>query len=150
MKAIDEIIGDHQFFAGMQPDHLQFIAGCASNVTVNAGDFVFREGESADRFFIVRHGVVAIELHDARRGDIRIHTVNENDVLGWSWLFPPYRWHYGARALTLVRMTAFDGQCLREKCDSDHSLGYDLMKRFAVIMMERLQATRMQVLDVYG
>ena len=150
MKTIDVIIGEHPFFKGMQPEYIQFLAGCASNVTFNAGDMVFREGENADHFYIIRHGVIAIEAHDHRRGAISIQTVVENDVLGWSWLFPPYRWHYDARAMTLVRATAFDGKCLRDKCETDHSLGYDLMKRFARIMMERLQATRMQVMDIYG
>lgn len=150
MKTIEEMIGEHQFFKGMQPDDLKFIASCASNVTFNAGDYVFHEGENADQFYVIRHGVIAIEAHDHRKGSISIQTVVENDVLGWSWLFPPYRWHYDARAITLVRATAFDGKCLRDKCEADHSLGYDLMKRFALIMSERLQATRMQVMDIYG
>lgn len=150
MKTIEEMIGEHQFFKGMQPDDLKFIASCASNVTFNAGDYVFHEGENADQFYVIRHGVIAIEAHDHLKGSISIQTVVENDVLGWSWLFPPYRWHYDARAITLVRATAFDGKCLRDKCEADHSLGYDLMKRFALIMSERLQATRMQVMDIYG
>jgi CRP-like cAMP-binding protein len=150
MKMIDEIIGEHQFFKDMLPEYLKFIAGCASNVTFNAGDYIFRQGDDANQFFIVRHGVIAIEAHDLKKGAIRIQTIVENDVLGWSWLFPPYQWHYDAHALTLVRATAFDGKCLRDKCEADHDLGYDLMKRFAVIMMERLQATRMQVMDIYG
>ena len=96
-------------------------------------------------------GAYCDALNDA--DEERVHNaakaIVEGDVLGWSWLFPPYRWHYSARATTLVRMTAFDGKCLRDKCESDHNLGYELMKRFAGIMMERLQATRMQVMDVY-
>jgi CRP-like cAMP-binding protein len=71
-------------------------------------------------------------------------------VLGWSWLFPPYRWHFDARALELTRAIALDGKCLREKCEEDHDLGYELVKRVAQIIMERLQATRLQLLDVYG
>ena len=150
MKTLDEIISEHQFFKDMQPEYIQLIAGCASNVIFNAGDYVFRQGENADHFYIIRHGAVAIEAHDLRKGPMNIQTVVENDVLGWSWLFPPYRWHYDARAMTLVRATAFDGKCLRDKCDADHNLGYDLMKRFAAIIVDRLQATRMQVMDIYG
>lgn len=150
MKTIEEIIGEHQFFKGMQPEYVHFVAGCASNVMFHAGDYVFRQGENADHFYVIRHGVIAVEAHDNRKGPLNIETIVENDVLGWSWLFPPYRWHYDARAMTLVRATAFDGKCLRDKCESDHNLGYDLMKRFALIMMERLQATRMQVMDIYG
>ncbi len=150
MITIQEIIGGHQFFSDMPPTYLELIAGCASNVIFNAGDYVLRQGENADYFYIVRHGAVAIEAHDHRKGPMNVETVVENEVLGWSWLFPPYRWHYDARAMTLVRATAFDGKCLRDKCEADHSLGYELMKRFAVIMMDRLQATRLQVMDIYG
>jgi CRP-like cAMP-binding protein len=150
MKKIEELIREHSFFAGMDPTHLRIIAGCASNVTFNADECIFRGGERANHFYIIRQGVVAIEAHDSKRGRISIQTINENDVLGWSWLFPPYRWHFDARTVTAVRATAFDGKCLREKCNADHDLGFELMERFAGIMMERLQATRMQVMDIYG
>jgi CRP-like cAMP-binding protein len=83
------------------------------------------------------------------QGRITIETIASGDVLGWSWLFPPYRWHFDAQALELTRAIAFDGACLRAKCDDDHDLGYAL-QRFARIMMQRLQATRLQLLDVYG
>ncbi len=150
MTTIEEMISTHQFFQDMPPDYLSFVAGCASNVTVAAGDFVFREGEAANKFYIIRHGMVAVEMHDLKRGAVRIQTVVENDVMGWSWLFPPYQWQYDAHALTLTRMTAFDGKCLREKCEADHSLGYDLMKRFAGVLVGQLRATRLQVMNVYG
>ena len=150
MKTIEEIIREHPFFAGMDQEQLRFIAGCASNVTFSAGEYIFRGGEQANHFYIIRHGVVNIETHDARRGRIAIQTIIEHDVLGWSWLFPPYRWNFDARTVTLVRATAFDGKCLRDKCNVDHDLGYELMQRFAGIMMERLQATRIQVMDIYG
>jgi len=71
-------------------------------------------------------------------------------VLGWSWLFPPYRWHFDAHATTVVRATAFDGTCLRGKCDADPALGYELTSRFAQTLIERLQWTRLRLLDVYG
>jgi CRP-like cAMP-binding protein len=149
MKSIEEIIREHRFFAGMDPAHLAFIAGCASNVAFDAGETIFRSGELANYFYIIRLGVVAIEAHDLRRGVIPIQTLQEHDVLGWSWLFPPYRWNFDARAVVLVRATAFDGKCLREKCNTDHDLGYELIQRFAGIMVKRLQSTRMQVMDVY-
>jgi hypothetical protein len=71
-------------------------------------------------------------------------------VIGWSWLFPPYRWHFDGRALSSVRATSFDGACLRGKCDQDPALGYELMKRFARVFSERLRGTRLRLLDVYG
>ena len=98
----------------------------------------------------MRHGRVVLETFVPGRGALTIETLEEGDLLGWSWLFPPYRWHFDARALDLVRAVAFDGACLRGKIDDDHALGYELLDRFSPVMLERLQATRLQLLDVYG
>ncbi len=125
------------------------IVGCAANVRFEAGEYIFREGEDANQFYIIRHGKVALELFTPERGVLTIQTLGAGDVLGWSWLFPPYRWRFDARALELTRAIALDGTCLRNKCDEDHNLGYELVKRFAQIIIERLQATRLQLLDVY-
>jgi CRP-like cAMP-binding protein len=99
---------------------------------------------------VIRHGSVAIELYSPPRGGVTIETLAPGEVLGWSWLLPPYRWHFDARALSQVRVTAFDGACLRRKCEEDPALGYELMQRFAQVMLERLQWTRLRLLDVYG
>lgn len=150
METLEPILAQHPFFQDLEPRHLQTIVGCASNVRFDAGQFFFHEGEAANQFFVIRHGKVAIEIHAPPRGAVTIETLGEGDVLGWSWLFPPYQWHFDARALELVRAIALDGKCLREKCEQDHDLGYALVKRFAHIIMGRLQATRLQLLDVYG
>jgi CRP-like cAMP-binding protein len=149
-KGAKDILSGLPFFKGLSEHHLETIAGCASNVKFQAGETIFRENEDAAAFYVVRHGNVGIEIHVPARGPVTGETLHDQDVLGWSWLFPPYRWHYGARALTLVRATAFDGLCIRGKCDEDQVLGYELMKRFANIMVDRLQHTRLQLLDVYG
>ncbi len=150
MQTIEEILAQHDFFRDMDPVYLKLLAGCGMNVRFDPGDYLFREGEPANTFFLIRHGQVAIELYDPRRGQLPIDTAGENEVLGWSWLYPPYKWHFSARAVSLTRAIAMDGKCLRDKCDADHDLGYDLMRRFALIIIDRLQATRLQVLDVYG
>jgi len=150
IKGIETLLQSYPVFAGMDESHLGVIAGCASNARFEAGRRIFREGDQADQFFALRHGNVALEIFVPTRGPVTIETVQEGDVLGWSWLFAPYQWHYDARALTLVRAVAFDGACLRGKCDEDPALGYELMQRFAQVMMQRLQATRLQVLDLYG
>ena len=111
---------------------------------------LFREGEPADTFYVVRGGTVALETFAPARGGMTIETIDAGEVIGWSWLFAPYRWHFDARALSPVRATAFDGECLRGKCEQDPALGYDLMKRFAQVLIERLQWTRLRLLDVYG
>lgn len=150
VKPLDQILADVPFLAGMEDERLTLLAGCASNVGFAAGEVIFHEGDPADVFYVIRRGTVAIELHAGARGDLTIETIDSGEVIGWSWLFPPHRWHFDARALSDVRATAFDGACLRGKCDADPALGYDLMKRFAQVFIERLRWTRLRLLDVYG
>jgi CRP-like cAMP-binding protein len=150
MKTLDAEVAASPVFRGLPQAHLELIAGCGQNTGFEAGNYLFREGEAADTFFLLRHGRVQLEIFAPGRGAVAIQTVEEGDVVGWSWLFPPYRWHFDARALDSVRAVAFDGACLRRKCDDDHTLGYELLGRFSPVMLERLQATRMQLLDVYG
>ena len=150
MEAIDTLLRASPVFEGLEPDALSLIAGCASNVRFNQGAVLFREGDAADTFFLIRHGTVALEMFVPARGAAVIETIEAGEVVGWSWLFPPYRWHFDARALTQLRATAFDGACLRGKCAEDPALGYELMSRFAQVLIERLQWTRLRLLDVYG
>jgi CRP/FNR family transcriptional regulator, cyclic AMP receptor protein len=150
METIDAVLHNVPVFGGLGPEQLTLLAGCASNVRFRDGEVLFREGDAADTFYVVRHGSVALETFVPARGGITIETLEAGEVVGWSWLFPPYRWHFDARALSLVRATAFDGACLRGKCEQDPRLGYDLMSRFAQVLIERLQWTRLRLLDVYG
>ena len=150
MQTIADQLAEIPFFAGLAPGEVETVAGCASNVHFDAGSVLFREGDQADTFFVVRHGSIAVETFVPARGSMTIETIEAGEVIGWSWLFPPYRWHFDARALTDVRATAFDGACLRGKCDADPVLGFDLMSRFAQVLIERLQWTRLRLLDLYG
>ena len=150
MGTLEAILAEHPFLKGLDPAHIELIAGCASNVRFNKGDFIFREEDEADRFYLIRHGLVALDVFVPQRGPVTIDTIQEGEVVGWSWLFPPYRWHFDARALQLTRAVAFDGKCLREKCDKDAQLGYQLVTRFAQVIMQRLQSSRLQLLDLYG
>lgn len=150
MTGLASLLAEHPFFRGMDPDHVALIAGCAKNARFGEGDYLFREGQDADEFHLLREGKVALELHAPGRGELRIQTVKEGDIVGFSWLMPPHRWMFDARAIEPTRTLAFDGQCLRGKCDDDPRLGYDLMTRMARVMTERLEAARVQLLDVYG
>jgi len=150
MDTIEALLHDVPLFEGLTPAEFELIAGCGSNVRFREGELLFRDGNEADTFFIVRHGAVALETFVPTRGAVTIETLEAGEVVGWSWLFPPHRWHFDARALSLVRATGFDGACLRAKCEADPRLGYDLMSRFAQIVIERLQQTRLRLLDVYG
>lgn len=149
-ESIADLLTVVPFLAGLGPDRLDLLAGCAGNVHFDAGAHLFREGDEADTFYVIRHGSVAIETFVPARGAVTIETIGPGEVLGWSWLFEPYRWHFDARALSPVRATGFDGACLRGKCDADPALGYELMSRFAQVLIERLQWTRLRLLDVYG
>jgi len=150
MRTIDELIADSPTFAGLEPAQLEFIAGCARNEHVPAGTMLMREREPAERFWLIRRGVVALELYVPGREPLVIETLEAGDVVGWSWLFAPYRWALDGRTHGDCHLIAFDGVCLRGKCESDHDLGYALMSRFAADIIERLQATRLQLADVHG
>ena len=136
--------------AGLDKDFLQLVSGCARNVRFEAGQYMFHEGEDADQLYLLRHGHVALETAVPGRGPITIQTLRPGEIVGVSWLIPPYRWNYDAKALELVRAVSIDAKCLRGKCEADHDLGYEMMKRFMPILVQRLHATRMQILDVYG
>lgn len=149
METLEPILAKHPFLKGLEPRHLKILVGCASNVRFNAGQFLFHEGKEANEFYMIRGGKVAVQIQGAERGPITVQTIGEGDVLGWSWLIPPYRWRFDAKALELTRAIALDGKCLRTKSEEDHDLGYELLKRFAGIIVERLEAARLQLLDVY-
>jgi CRP/FNR family transcriptional regulator, cyclic AMP receptor protein len=150
IRTIDELIADVPAFAGMREDQLETIAGCATNVQLEADSHLFRHGDAANTFYVMRTGSVALELFVPAHEPVTLQTLHEGDLIGWSWLFPPYRWQFDAHVLEPSRAISFDGACLRGKCDADHELGYELMRRFAQVMTERLQATRLQLMDVYG
>ena len=110
---------------------------------------MFREGENADQFYLVRHGTVALEMYAPGRGAFTFLTVKSGEILGATSLLPPYRWSYDARAVELTRAIAFDAKCLRDKCEADHHVGYEMMKRFVLPLIERLQMARLQSAGIY-
>jgi CRP/FNR family cyclic AMP-dependent transcriptional regulator len=150
VEGLERIIRDHPFFAGLDEEFRRLVCGCARNVRFEAGQFLFREGEPANEFYLLRHGRVALEIAAPGRGAMTFLTLSEGEIVGVSWLIPPYRWTNDARALELTRAVGMDATCLRRKCEADHDLGYEMMKRFVPVLVQRLQATRLQVLDVYG
>lgn len=149
METLRPILAEHPFFRDLEPHHLELIVGCASNVRFNAGDFIFRQGEEANQFYLIREGMVAIEMFVSGRGPVKVQTMGEGEVLGWSWLVPPYRWMFDAHASELTRAIALDGKCLRNKSEQDHDLGYQLLKRFATVVQGNLDAARLQILNIY-
>ncbi|MGO9595123.1 MAG: cyclic nucleotide-binding domain-containing protein [Steroidobacteraceae bacterium] len=150
MEGLEHILTEHPFFAGFSAEHSQLVAGCARNHRFNAGEYLFREGGPANEFFLIRHGRVALEIVSPGQTPIVFETLGEGQIVGASWLVPPYRWMSDARAVALTRAIGVDAACLRNKCETDHHLGYEMMKRFLPILVQRLDATRLQLLDVYG
>lgn len=150
MKSAGELLIGHRFFAGLDGSTVSTLESCARNVHVRADGYLFREGAAADQFFVIRRGRVALDILVPGRGVFVFDTAEEGDVVGWSWLIPPYRWFFDARAVQDVSAVAVDATCLRTKCDEDPALGYALMQRVAQVMYERLQAARVRQLDLYG
>jgi len=150
MKTIDALLEEHSFFKGMSPAYLELIAGCARNAHFEPGAYLCREGAEAQEFFAIRQGKVALELYSPEGGLVVLQTVGAGEVLGWSWIFPPYKWMFDVRAVDATRTVLFDGLCLRTKCEQDPVMGYDFMKRFAMVAARRLEVARLQLLDVYG
>lgn len=149
MEGLERIIREHPFFSGIEDAFLKLVSGCAKNARFEPAQYLFHEGDPADQFYLIRHGRVAIEVGAPGRTHT-IQTLGEGEIVGVSWLIPPYRWSYDARALELTRALSIDAACLRAKCESDHDLGYEMMKRFVPVLIQRLQATRLQALDIYG
>jgi CRP/FNR family transcriptional regulator, cyclic AMP receptor protein len=149
LQTIEQLLGEVPVFRTLADEHRDVIAGCGQTAVFEDGTYLMRENEAANAFYVIRTGAVALETFVPQRGAVVIETLHEGDLLGWSWLFPPYRTAFDARAVGEVHALRFDGACLRGKCDSDPALGYALLKLFAGVIVQRLQNTRLQLLDVY-
>jgi CRP/FNR family transcriptional regulator, cyclic AMP receptor protein len=150
VQTIEQLLAEAAAFDGMSQEHLALIAGCAQNKVFEDSQYLMREGDPADSFYVLRMGRVALEIFVPQRGAVTIETIDDGGLVGWSWLVPPYRVHLDARVLGSAHVVAFDASCLRGKADEDPVLGYELMRRFIPVIVERLHATRVQMLDVYG
>jgi len=150
MRTLDALIVESPVFEGLDQEELELVAGCGKNIAVDAGERLFREGDDANTFFLVRSGLVALETYVPNRGAVTVVTCGPGEIVGWSWLVPPHRWRLSARVVENVRAVEFDGACLRKKCEQIPELGYDLLSRFAGDLADHLQSAYVQLLDVYG
>ncbi len=139
---------EHPFFKDFQATHVELLSNCASLTNFNAGGYLFHDGETADRLYLIRTGKIAIELQMTGRDPVYIMTVGAGGVVGWSWLLQPNRWHFSARVMEDTSAIILDAKCIMVKCKEDYQLGYELMWRCAQVMGERLQATRVQLLSL--
>lgn len=149
VQTIDQYLPEHPFFEGLSDEAVTLISGCAVRVHFHPDTYLFREGEAADTFYILRTGRVALEIR-LPNGSGLLDTVDADEVLGWSWLVPPYRWTSDARAVTHTSAVAIDGKCLRGKCEHDPALGNALLQRVVQVMASRLDSARVRLLDLYG
>ena len=150
MTTTIDVLARNALFAGLRREHLELLAACSIDRHVPVGEHLFLEGDPADGFVLIRSGAIALEIDAPARHALVIETLHDGDVVGWSWLFAPHRWQFDGRATEPTDVLAFDGTFLREACEADHELGYELMRRFAGCMLERLQAARVRLLDLYG
>lgn len=142
-------LAQHPFFGGLSQAQLDLVASYASAATYGAQQRVFKYDTDANQFYILREGKVGVEIPAIAVEPLRIQTVGSGGVLGWSWLIPPYRWAFDARAITTSEIVILDGARLRAECDKDPKLGYELVKRFAALMAERLNASRLAAIRHY-
>lgn len=147
-ETVQTRISLHPFFVGMDKKQLALLSDCAIPVHFRKGQIIFREGESANRFYVLEIGDVVLESSGKIGPPVVIDEIGAGDLLGWSWMFPPYKWQFGARAKAETDAIFFYGTVLREYCERDPSLGYELMKRMSVVMNRRLQKARNLMLAV--
>jgi CRP/FNR family cyclic AMP-dependent transcriptional regulator len=150
MQTVEQLLDESPALQSLAPEHRRTLVGCARNCVFEAGAAIMREGDPADTFYVIREGTVALETAVPGRGPVVLQTLHDGELLGWSWLVPPYRTAFDARAITATHAVALDGACLRGKCEADPALGYDLLKMLSVVFVGRLQDTRLRLLDLYG
>jgi CRP/FNR family cyclic AMP-dependent transcriptional regulator len=134
VEDLSEVLRKHPFIGDLDDKHLQTLVGCAANAHFNDGTYLFHEGETANSFYLIRTGRVVLEIFGGKKGIKRILTIGPGEIVGWSWLISP----------------SLDGVCLRKKCETDHDLGYEMLKRLSQVLQRTLEATRLQLLDIYG
>lgn len=148
MQKIYDILKAHPFFKGFNTADLVFLSNCAQNKIFQTGEIIAKENAPANEFYLITHGQVAIITPTYRQEQV-LETIGQGDIFGWSWLFPPHKWMYEAKALTTTHVISLNGKCLRDKLEENPALGYKVLKQFSQMMINRLNATRLLLLDVY-
>jgi CRP/FNR family transcriptional regulator, cyclic AMP receptor protein len=148
---LEKDVAAHPFLIGLPESHVRLLADCAMRAHFHSRGVIFREGEIANRFYLIQTGKVALESTQEIAGaPVVIDTIGPGDLLGWSWIFPPHAWHFTARAVEPTAAIFFYGTILREYCEKDPALGYELFKRMSEVMMRRLQRARGRLIEAMG
>jgi CRP-like cAMP-binding protein len=150
MDNLEPILAEHAFLKDLEPRYLKLLAGCASMVNFPSNQIIFKEGEVAKQFFLIRSGHVALEIHTHRRGSIIVQTLGEGDVLGWSWFIEPNLWNFDARTIELTRAITVDAECVLNLCDEYPDFEIKFMRRFGKVLVDNIKSLRLQLVDFYG
>jgi CRP/FNR family transcriptional regulator, cyclic AMP receptor protein len=150
VKDLPQLLAEQPIFSDLGNDIFALVAGCARNEHFGADEYLFETGEPADRFFLVRRGMVALELVGVAGSRLVLDTVTTGGIVGLSWLVPPFRWNLDARAVQETSAVSIDATCLRRKCEDEPRVGYLLLQRVSSAMYQRMHAARVRLLDVYG
>lgn len=149
-QEIEKYLSTHAFFSGMDNSYVKFLSDSVTELQITKGSVLFQYGKPADKFYLVREGQVSIQVPALMGPTLNIQTLGEGQILGWSWLIPPYRWNFQARAMEDSDLLEFDGSAILARCEADPQFGYDVFKRFATLMSERLDAARQKMMDEWN
>ena len=149
-QLIEEYLSAHTFFSGLDHSYRRFLSDSTTELRIKKGDPLFKQGDPADKFYILRSGQVSVYVPAVMGPMLETQTLGEDQILGWSWLIPPYRWHFQARAVEDSDLLEFDGSAILARCEEDPKFGYELFKCFAGLMSDRLGAARQKMMDQWN
>jgi CRP/FNR family cyclic AMP-dependent transcriptional regulator len=149
-QSTTEYLSAHEFFSELSDDILNFLCACASPCEIRKGQLLFRHGENADKFYVLRKGRISIQMPAIMGPALEIQTLGEDQVLGWSWLISPYKWNFQAKAEEDSVLLEFDGASILARCEQEPKFGYELLKKFAALMSVRLDAARQKMMDEWN
>ena len=145
-----EYLSAHKFFSELSDDVLKFLCECSSTREIKKDQILFRQGENADKFYVLRNGCISIQMPAIMGPTLDIQTLGKDQVLGWSWLISPYKWNFQTKAEEDSELLQFDGTAILARCEQDPKFGYDLLKKFAELMSVRLNAARHKMMDEWN
>src|SRR5450631_2105784 len=149
-QSITEYLSAHEFFCEFSDDSLKFLCECSSTREIKKGQILFLQGEHADKFYVVRSGRISLQMSAIMGPTLEIQAVDEDQVLGWSWLISPYKWNFQTKAEDDSELLQFDGAAILAQCEQDPKLGFELVKKFAGLMSVRLNAARQKMMDEWN
>ena len=149
-QSTTEYLSTHEFFSGFSDDNLKFLCECSSTREIKKGQILFRQGENAGKFYVVRNGRISIQMPAIMGPNLEIQALGKDQVLGWSWLISPYKWSFQAMAEEDSELLMFDGTAILARCEQEPKFGYELLKKFAALMSMRLDAARQKMMDEWN